>query len=171
MSAHWCGEPDLHRHGLWPAASKAAASADFATAASLVGRAGVAPARVAPAAFEAAVSAVPPPTRMGPPAGSAPALRGYKPRALLLTPGRRRAGAGLRRDRAAPVRHRPLLSLPSMKPRMRWRWSSWPDSHRHPPRGGPGSQPGASTVSPQLVVPPAGSAPATSGVSCRRSSG
>lgn len=103
----------------------------------VVGRAGVAPTRVTPTAFEAAVSAVPPPTRLGPPAGSAPALRGYKLRALLVTPGRH--------------------------------WSSWPDSHRHPPRGGPGSQPGASTVSPQLVVPPAGAAPATSGVSGRRS--
>ena len=65
MSARWCGEPDLHRHGLWPAASKAAASADFAIAARLVGRAGLAPARVTPAAFEAAVSAIPPPTRVG----------------------------------------------------------------------------------------------------------
>jgi hypothetical protein len=169
MSAHWCGEPVSNRHGLWPAVSKAAASARFAIAARLVGRAGVAPARVTPTAFEAAVSAVPPPTRMGPPAGSAPTLRGYKPRALLVTPGRHRAEAGLRRDRAHPGCHQCSLSWSDAACRSGGRLGG---SCTLTPLRAPAPRAGAAAVSPRaVVVPPAGSAPATSGVSCRRSSG
>jgi hypothetical protein len=133
----------------------------------VVGRAGVAPARVAPTAFEAAVSAVPPPTRMGPPAGSAPALRGYKPRALLVTPGRRCTAAGLRRDCTHPGFHRISLLRSDTAYCSGGRLGG---SRTLTPSRAPTPRAGASAVPPRaVVVPSAGSAPATSGVSGRRS--
>ena len=104
---------------------------------------------------------------LGPPAGSAPALRGYKPRALLVTPGRRRAEVGLRRDRAHPGCHRPSLSRSDAAYRSGDRLGG---SRTLTPSRAPTPRAGASAVPPRaVVVPPAGSAPATSGVSCRRS--
>ncbi len=129
MSACWCGGPDSHRHGLWPAVSKAAASADFAIATRLVGRAGLAPARVGPAAFEAAVSAVPPPTRVGAarrlcpgtPRVLAACAAGYTRAAL------RRGGstAGSRSSRM------PSALLVAVRCCMSQRWSARRELHPH----------------------------------------
>lgn len=129
MSAYWCGEPDLHRHGLRPAASKAAASADFAIATRLVGRAGVAPARVAPAAFEAASSAVSPPTRVGDarrlcpgtPRVQAACAAGYTRAALR----RSTSTAGSRSSRM------PLVLLIAIRCCVSQRWSARRELHPH----------------------------------------
>ena len=167
MSAHWCGEPDLHRHGLRPAASKAAASAHFAIAANLVGRAGLASARVAPAAFEATVSAIPPPTRVGAarrlcpgtPRVQAACAAGYTRAALR----RGRSTAGSRSSRMPSA----LLVAVRCCVRSGGRLGG---SRTLTPSRAPAPRAGASAVPPRaVVVPPAGSAPATSGVSCRRS--
>ena len=129
MSAHWCGKPDLHRHGLGPAASRAAASAHFAIAARLAGRTGVAPERVAPAAFEAAVSAVPPPTRVGAARRICPGTpRVQAACAAPYTRAASRSGTSTAGSRSSRM---PLVLLVSIRCCVSQRWSARRELHPH----------------------------------------